>query len=346
LSLKSDFAIALPMAPFSYTHGLKSFIIQFALPEQETRVLAHDENRLRLTMANLLIDDEKGLTQNQHGLIQVEKGLIDDEKVRLGRQHMERCFLCEHRCGANRLQGERGPCKAGVDARVFRHRVEVGEELELVPSHLFYLSGCDLRCCFCIAEENAWNPLVGTPLNADFLCTAITQGQCMGARNIQWVGGEPTIHLPAILAAMADCPKLPPVVWKSDFYGTPEAWQLLAGVVHTYVADFKFGNNPCALRLAKVDNYVETVTRNLKCVAAQGNLIVRHLLLPGHQECCYRPIVQWLAKHLPKAKFSIRDGYLPRWQADRYHEISRPMEAQEIHQARRIADKWGLNVIV
>ena len=31
---------------------------------------------------------------------------------------------------------------------MFRHRVEYGEELELIPSHLFYLSGCDLRCKF------------------------------------------------------------------------------------------------------------------------------------------------------------------------------------------------------
>ena len=270
---------------------------------------------------------------------------IDYEKVRLSRRHMLGCSLCEHRCGANRLQGERGPCKAGIEARVFRHRVEVGEELELIPSHLFYLSGCDLRCCFCIAESNAWNPSVGTPLDSAFLVSAIEEGRCMGARNIQWVGGEPTIHLPAILEAMADCPKLPPVIWKSDFCATPEAFQLLAGVVDTYVADFKFGNNQCALRLANSENYVETVTRNLTLVATQGNLIIRHLLLPGHQECCYRPIVHWLAKHLPKEKFSIRDGYLPRWQAHRYYEISRPMDALGIQQARQLANEWELNVI-
>jgi putative pyruvate formate lyase activating enzyme len=266
-------------------------------------------------------------------------------KVRLSRQHMLSCALCEHRCGANRLQGERGPCQAGIEARVFRHRVEMGEELELIPSHLFYLSGCDLRCCFCIAEANAWNPQAGTPLNSAFLSSAIEEGKKLGAINIQWVGGEPTIHLPAILDAMAGCPTLPPVIWKSDFFATIEALQLLKGVVDTYVADFKFGNDSCALRLAKVENYVGTVTRNLKFVAAQGNLIVRHLLLPGHHECCYRPIVRWLAKHLPKVKFSIRDGYLPRWQAHQYHEISRPMDVAEIDRARQLASEKKLNVI-
>ena len=60
-------------------------------------------------------------------------------------RHETDCRLCEHRCGVNRSFGERGPCKAGVEARVFRHRVECGEEPELIPSHLLYLSGCDRR---------------------------------------------------------------------------------------------------------------------------------------------------------------------------------------------------------
>ena len=39
---------------------------------------------------------------------------------------------------------------------MYKHRVEYGEEWELVPSHLFYLSGCDLRCAFCVAGINAF----------------------------------------------------------------------------------------------------------------------------------------------------------------------------------------------
>ena len=84
---------------------------------------------------------------------------------------------------------------------------------------------------------------------------------------------------------------LPPIVWKSDFYGTDEAFDLLEGVVDTYVADFKFGNDQCARQIARVDRYLEVVTRNLLRACCQGRLIVRHLLLPGHFDCCYRPIV-------------------------------------------------------
>lgn len=270
---------------------------------------------------------------------------IERERLIRAEQHLDSCTLCEHRCGVDRRSGERGPCKAGCEARVFRHRVELGEELELVPSHLFYLSGCDLRCCFCIAEANAFNPSAGTELTASFLADAVAWGRRQGARNIQWVGGEPTIHLPAILQAMSGCNDLPPVVWKSDFYGTLAAFELLRGIADIYVADFKFGNDECAQRLAKVDRYVSTVTRNLQIAAGQGDLIVRHLLRPGHFDCCYRPIVEHMARELPGVKFSIRDGYLPRWQARHYGELAHPLDAHVANAAKELAAGQGLNVV-
>jgi putative pyruvate formate lyase activating enzyme len=270
---------------------------------------------------------------------------IERERLALAEQHLRACSLCEHRCHANRLAGERGPCKAGCEARVFRHRVELGEEVELIPSHLFYLSGCDLRCSFCIAEANAFNPRIGTELTSAFLAEAIAWGRTQGARNIQWVGGEPTIHIPAILRAMSAVDDGPPVVWKSDFYGTPAAFELLREIVDVYVADFKFGNDACARRLANVDRYVATVTRNLKIAAAQGDMIVRHLLLPGHFECCYQPIVAYLGSELPNVKFSIRTGYLPRWQASHYEELARTIERDEVSNAFELAYEYGLNVI-
>lgn len=267
------------------------------------------------------------------------------EALERARLHYNRCLLCEHRCEANRLAGERGPCKADATARVFRHRIEYSEELELIPSHLFYLSGCDLRCVFCIAEANAFDPRRGEDLTQGFLNSAVDWGRARGARNIQWVGGEPTIHIPAILDAMAGCANLPPVIWKSDFHGTPDAFALLDGAVSVYVADFKFGNNACARRLAGIDNYLEIVTRNLRIAADQTDLIVRHLLLPGHFDCCYRPIVAWMRANLPRAKFSIRDGYLPKWQASHTAELSQPLSAHVGRHARDLAGAAELNLI-
>jgi putative pyruvate formate lyase activating enzyme len=275
----------------------------------------------------------------------MKHGWATEERLAEARQHYRRCLLCEHRCGADRLAGRRGPCKAGSEARVFRHRVEYSEEAELIPSHLFYLSGCDLRCAFCIAEVNAFDPRRGRVLTPEFFQEALAWGRQHKARTLQWVGGEPTIHLPAILEAMAPCPQVPPVVWKSDFYSTPAALALLDGVVDVYLADFKFGNDACARRIGGVDRYVEVVTRNLTLAARQGDLIVRHLLLPGHFDCCYRPIVQWIRRYLPAVKFSLRDGYLPYWQARHHEELSRPLSRFDAGRARDAAREAGLNLV-
>ena len=255
------------------------------------------------------------------------------------------CQLCERRCGVDRLAGQRGFCAAGTEARVWRYWVDYAEELPLVPSLLVYLSGCDLRCAFCISEANAFDPLRGRPLTASWLDTIVAWGIGQGARTLQWVGGEPTIHLPTILEVMAQCERRLPVVWKSDFYGTPEMWRLLEGVVDTFVADFKFGNDACAARIAEVPRYVEVITRNLLDVAARRRLFVRHLLLPGHCDCCLRPILAWMQRWIPHVPLSIRAGYLPRWKAMRHPELARPLDREDGRRALELAAAHGLTVL-
>ena len=120
---------------------------------------------------------------------------------------------------------------------------------------------------------------------------------------------------------------------------------LLDGVVDVYLADFKFGNDVCAERLAGVTRYVEIITRNLRLVAEQGDLIVRHLLLPGHEDCCFRPLVAWLREHLPAARLSVREGYLPHWQAEHYTEFSRPLPRGYAEQACDFAQQAGLRLV-
>ncbi|MFO0944673.1 MAG: 4Fe-4S cluster-binding domain-containing protein [Planctomycetota bacterium] len=259
--------------------------------------------------------------------------------------HLNGCELCEHRCLANRNAGQCGPCKAGTVARVFRHRVEFSEELELSPSHIFYLSGCDMRCKFCISEENAFDPNRGEVLTGKFLRRAIDQGEARGARNIQWLGGEANVHLPQILAAVAECPRLPPIVWKSNFHMTPAVFDLLDGIVDVYVADFKFGNDACAIQLASTDNYVSIVTRNLRLARHRADLIVRHLVMPGHLDCCTRPVVEWMSSHLPEVKFSLRGGFIPAWNAKNTPGLQGYLSADEYRIASQYAESAQLVLI-
>ena len=90
---------------------------------------------------------------------------------------------------------------------------------------------------------------------------------------------------------------------------------------------------------------MDVVTRNLVATQRQGDLIIRHLLLPGHFDCCYLPIVDYLASKMPHAKFSLRTGYLPRWQARHYGALAHPMDAQVVAKALELAKSRHLNLI-
>jgi putative pyruvate formate lyase activating enzyme len=120
---------------------------------------------------------------------------------------------------------------------------------------------------------------------------------------------------------------------------------LLEGLIDVYVADFKFGNDACGKRLGGVDDYLEIVTRNLLIVAPQARLIVRHLLLPGHFDCCYRPMIDWMHRWLPRTAISIREGYLPSWQSGRHEELRGLVDRQSAARAHALAAESGLNVI-
>ena len=109
----------------------------------------------------------------------------------------------------------------------------------------------------------------------------------------------------------------------------------LDGVVALYIADFKFGNDECAKRLAGVGRYLEVVTRNLRIAAERTPMIIRHLLMPGHVDCCFRPVVDWTAEHLPGVRFQLHTGYVPCWRASGDAKMGRLTSADEVREA------WG-----
>ena len=256
----------------------------------------------------------------------------DAELLDRARAQYSHCLLCEHRCGVDRYGGERGKCKAGSELRLFRHRIEYGEEPELVPSHLFSSVRSRASAAAFSASQASTHlrpPGRGQLPTQEFFDTAVAWGQQLGgAKNIQWVGGEPTIHLPAILELMAAAAVLLPVVWKSDFYGTPAAFELLYDKVDVFVADFKFGNgnSPCEAfgrrRQLHGDHRTQPVPCRRPCQSD------RAALAPAGPSRMLLPTDRAVDENaLASAKFSVRDGFLPKWQAAKYEELSRPLAA-------------------
>ena len=273
------------------------------------------------------------------------RSVLARERAAATRAALADCHLCAHHCGVNRLVGEHGLCHAGAETRFFSAQVEVSDELELIPTFAVALSGCDLRCDFCITGGPSWNPRTGESFGVRAMAVRAEQALREGARTVMVLGGEPTIHLHAALELVAALPDSAKLVWKTNAHGSAQARELLDGMFDVWLADYKFGNDECARRLAKVENYVSIVRDNLLWARDHSELIVRHLLMPGHVDCCWSRVAVWLAVEMPAVKVNLRSGFWPAWHAARHPELRGTVSAGETKRALEIARACGLSLV-
>ena len=266
------------------------------------------------------------------------------KRARFAHELLSHCRLCAHDCGVNRLVGETGLCRAGTEARFFSAQVEVSDEIELIPSFAVALSGCDMRCDFCITGASSWNPRAGAGFSAVEMARQAKAALRNGVKTIMVLGGEPTIHLPSVLELVSHLPETAKLIWKTNAHGSAPARELLDGMFDVWLADFKFGNDACAQRLAKTPDYVRVVQENLWWASEHSELIVRHLLMPGHVECCWRPVAEWLAENLPGVKVNLRSGFWPAWHAARHTELRGTVSPAESGRAFELAQRLDLNL--
>lgn len=278
----------------------------------------------------------------------ISRTALAGARLRLARSDLAACRWCRHDCGADRREGAGGRCHAGPLARWFSAQTEVGDELELVPTFAVALSGCNLRCAFCVTGESSWNAGAGAGLDASGMAERAAAALRGGARTVMILGGEPTIHLVSLLELVSLLPGDARLVLKTNAWFSPRARELLQGLFDVWLPDFKFGNDTCAERLSGVRDYWAVVTGNLRWLAcwAGGEMMVRHLVMPGHVECCWAPIARWLASELPGARVSLRDGYWPGWKAARHHELRGTLSRSEWNLATAEARRLGLELVI
>jgi len=270
-----------------------------------------------------------------------EKSLLD-LKIELASRIFQQCCFCERKCKIDRRK-QTGNC--GVQQpNISSEFLHMGEEEVLVPSYTIFFSGCAFHCVFC-QNWDISQFQCGIYIRPQTLTEMISRRKEQKAKNVNWVGGDPTPNVPYILQTLKECEENIPQVWNSNMYCSSETMKLLAGVIDLYLTDFKYGNDECAKRLSKVDNYVKVVKRNHKIAHEDGEMIIRHLVMPNHLECCSKPIIKWIAENLPNATVNIMAQYRPEYKAYEYKDISRPVKAEEVMQVKEYADKLGIHEV-
>jgi putative pyruvate formate lyase activating enzyme len=265
-------------------------------------------------------------------------------KVELGRRLLgPHCRVCWLGCPVDRRAGPAGRCGLGPGLRVYRDYVHLGEELEVVPTHALFLAGCNYRCAYCSDWTHVDRPLQHKETPASDVARSIDARRAEGARTLTFVGGDPDVNLPGILEALAATTCSTPVVWNANLSGTPEAHDLLEGVVDAWVADLKYGSEACARPGSAVPDSLAPVHANLRRAAGEAYTVVRHLLLPGHVECCALPVLEWLAGNVPGARVNLMGQFEPIPEV-RGTAWDRLPTASELERARARALALGLDL--
>jgi putative pyruvate formate lyase activating enzyme len=308
----------------------------------------------------------------------------------LTQRMLRRCTFCRWLCRVDRSRGDKlGACRLAQESRVSSYFHHPGEELIYRGrrgSGTIFFTSCNMRCAFCQNGDISTDKDNGAPVTARTLATMAWLLRREGCHNVNWVGGEVTIHLHTIveaitlladlepnetdvrraLAVKADAlplwPHRPeraqyagafnaPMLWNSNFFMSESALRILRVVMDVWLPDLKFGPGPCAVALARTPWYWETVTGNIKAVRDWGeDLTIRHLVMPGHVECCTRPVLEWIAATMPEVPVNVMDQYHPDNFCDphspkfdpKYRPLARRPTREEILQAFQYARRLGL----
>ena len=269
--------------------------------------------------------------------------------IRIGRgEHIAKFFMRTHPKILRKLYGLVG--RSVLTTAIIEDIEPLGEmpvfNLE-TENNVFICEGFITHNCQ--NHDISFYPENGVVVNDRELAAIEAELRRTGAANINFVGGEPTPNLHVILASMEHLDLNVPMLWNSNMLCSKEAMELLVDVIDIWLPDFKFGNNECAERLtAGGIDYVGTVLANHKLALEHGDMIIRHLVMPNHVDCCTKPVLDLIARELgaERVLVNIMGQYRPehlvaRW-PEKWPDIARRPTAREMREAFDYARQLGL----
>ncbi len=271
---------------------------------------------------------------------------------------LESCTLCPRKCMVNRLDKERGVCRAGSQVMISSVFPHFGEEPPLVGyqgSGTIFLTNCNLHCTFCQNYDISFEGR-GTPVTLQQLAEQMIYLQESGCHNINFV--TPTHYVPQIVSALPMAVERGlrlPVVYNCGGYESLEVIKLLEDIVDIYMPDTKFAQTDPASKYCKAPDYPQVVESALKemhrqvgdlvvddrGIAVRG-LLIRHLVMPdglaGTGE-----LMKFIHDEIsPDSYVNIMAQYRPAYRAAEFPEINRRISTQEFKEAVALAREIGL----
>ena len=289
----------------------------------------------------------------------LETGELGD-RARRAREHLKDCDLCARYCRINRLETLRGAvCRTGEAAVVSSFGPHHGEEDPLRGtrgSGTIFFTWCNLRCVYCqnwdISQKGQ-----GFEVAGDELAQMMLSLQSQGCHNINLVSPSHVVAqvIEAVAIAAGNGLRLP-IVYNTGGYDSPEALELLDGVIDIYMPDVKYGDSALARKYSKIRDYVAHNRAAVKEMhrqvgdlvldeegVARRGLLVRHLILPGGAAGT-ESVLRFLAEEVSADTYlNLMAQYRPCFKAGEYTELDRRPSGAELEEGMKTARRLGLN---
>ncbi|MCG8511064.1 MAG: radical SAM protein [Rhodospirillales bacterium] len=282
-------------------------------------------------------------------------------RARRARRHLTNCDLCACYCRVDRTASVKGAaCRTGEKALVSSFGPHYGEETPLVGrcgSGTIFFGWCNLRCLFCQNWDISWRG-EGREMEAREIAAIMLHLQDQGCHNINFVSPSHVVaHIIEAVSIAVGAGLRLPIVYNTGGYDSPEALELLDGIVDIYMPDMKFEDSDVARRLSKIRDYapvnkaairemfrqVGDLRTDPDGIATRG-LLVRHLVMPNGLAGT-RAIMWFLAKEIsPDTYVNVMAQYRPCHRAHEQPDIARPPTPQELAEAVRAAQLLGLRL--
>jgi len=230
------------------------------------------------------------------------------------------CRLCPRACDVNRLAGSRGYCGEDSRLRLAFAGLHSGEEPPLsgnFGSGTIFVSGCNLGCGFCqnrqISNHNVAEHL-GRAVSIKEFASICLELQKRNAQNINIVTGSHAV--PAIVQgfdAATSAGLVIPALWNSSAYESVETLEILGDKIKTWLPDLKTLDDNLAGKFLNAQDYPRIAVQAIQWMmkTSPGNVIIRHLILPGYLEST-RSVLRWFADNSGgKAQLSLMSQYTP-----------------------------------
>lgn len=260
-------------------------------------------------------------------------------------QELEKCKICPHNCGVNRLNGNIGRCKSNGNIKLAMASIHNFEEPCISGengSGTVFFSNCNMNCVFCQNYKISQQGL-GREISIEELAEIFIDEQNKNAENINLV--TPTMYVYHIIEAIKIAKNKGlkiPIVYNSNGYENVETIKKLDGYIDIYLPDLKYYDDDLAFKYSGVKNYFENATSAIKEMYNQvgspvldengmmkKGLIIRHLVLPNNIQNS-RDVLKWINDNIDKNVFvSVMAQYFPTNKAKDFPEINRKLTKEE-----------------